>query len=101
MLFNKRFWLRHNKFVAREFAWLDASREGLFSPTSNYIFYKLLPTIFFKNQYRDWILGFIDIKDIFLTMKQKDPTLVYAIDALGTRIAYSLGRMLPGQRTGS
>ena len=32
---------------------------------------------------------------------QRDPTMVYAQDASNTTIAYALGRVLPGQRSGS
>ena len=93
-------WLRRSRFVAREFAWLNEATENLFSPASSAIAYRIIPTMFLKHQ-STWGLYAIDIKDAFLTVEQRDPTMVYAQDASGETIAYSLGRVLPGQRTGS
>ena len=93
-------WLRRSRFVAREFAWLNEATENLFSPASSAIAYRIIPTMFLKHQ-STWGLYAIDIKDAFLTVEQRDPTMVYAQDASGEIIAYSLGRVLPGQRTGS
>ena len=39
------FWLRRSRLVAREFAWMDAERESLFSPASNAIVSRLLPEV--------------------------------------------------------
>ena len=41
-----------------------------------------------------------DVQDAFLTVKQREPTMVIAKDAMGSEEAYS-GRVLPGQRAGS
>ena len=42
-----------------------------------------------------------DVQDAFLTVKQRDPTMIVAKDAVGHEQPYALGRVLPGQRTGS
>ena len=93
-------WLRRSRFVAREFAWLSEATENLFSPASSAIAYRIIPTMFLKHQ-PTWGLYAIDIKDAFLTVEQRDPTMVYAQDASNTTVAYALGRVLPGQRSGS
>ncbi len=41
-----------------------------------------------------------DVQDAFLTVKQREPTMVIAKDATGSEEAYS-GRVLPGERAGS
>jgi len=42
-----------------------------------------------------------DVQDAFLTVQQREPTMVIARDASGVEQACALGRMLPGQRAGS
>ena len=42
-----------------------------------------------------------DVQDAFLTVKQIDPTMIVAKDAVGNEQPYALGRVLPGQRAGS
>ena len=42
-----------------------------------------------------------DVQDAFLTVKQRDPTMIVAKDAVGNEQPYALGRALPGQRAGS
>lgn len=39
---------RRSCLVAREFAWMDAERDSLFSPASNAIVPRLLPTMCFE-----------------------------------------------------
>ena len=41
-----------------------------------------------------------DVQDAFLTVKQREPTMVIAKDATGSEEAYS-GRVLPGEGAGS
>lgn len=41
-------WLRRSCLVATEFAWMDAERDSLFSPASNAIVPRLLPTMCFE-----------------------------------------------------
>ena len=43
----------------------------------------------------------IDVKDVFLTVEQEQPTRVRCTNAAGVTITYSLGRVPPGQRDGS
>ena len=54
-------------------------------------------------QHRDdaWILKPCDVQGAFLTVKQRDPTMIVAKDAVGNEQPYALGRVLPGQRAGS
>ena len=42
-----------------------------------------------------------DVQGAFLTVKQRDPTMIVAKDAVGNEQPYALGRVLPGQRAGS
>ena len=42
-----------------------------------------------------------DVQDAFLTVKQRDPTMIVVKDAVGNEQPYALGRVLPGQRAGS
>ena len=97
---NQHVWLRGSRFVAREYAWAD-QRSDLFSPASSSIAARLLPTIFMRNRSSNFILGAIDVADAFLTVDQKEATLVTACDSMGNKTEYSLGKVLPGQRAGS
>ena len=93
-------WLRRSRFVAREYAWVD-QRSDLFSPASSSIASRILPTLFMRKFQDGHILGAVDVADAFLTVKQREATLVTACDSLGNKTDYSLGRVLPGQRLGS
>eukprot|EP00434_Breviolum_minutum_P037111 symbB.v1.2.032893.t1/scaffold4013.1/size46388/4 len=93
-------WLRRSRFVAREYAWAD-QRSDLFSPASSSIASRILPTLFMRKFRDGHILGAVDVADAFLTVKQREATLVTACDSLGNKTDYSLGRVLPGQRLGS
>ena len=94
---SKPIWLRRSRYVAREFNWMS-ERSDCFSPASSAIANKLLPIIALQ---KDFALAAIDISDAFLTVKQKEPTLVEYIDKSGNRQSFALGRLLPGQRDGS
>ena len=68
------FWLRRSRLVAREFAWMDAERESLFSPASNAIVSRLLPMKFLEMlEHGDGMMVSNDVKDAFLTVKQETP----------------------------
>ena len=95
-------WLRRSRFVAREFAWLEPERESLFSPASGSIISRVLPTLFLEGRAeKNTVMASIDVRDAFLTVKQRCPTLVHTTDANGVTRSFSLGRVLPGQRDGS
>ena len=94
---SKPIWLRRSRYVAREFNWMS-ERSDCFSPASSAIANKLLPIIALQ---KNFALAAIDISDAFLTVKQKDPTLVEYVDKSGNRQSFALGRLLPGQRDGS
>ena len=97
---DKPIWLRRSRLVAREYAWLS-ERTDLFSPASNALGGRLLQTLFLRMRSEGYILGAIDIGDAFLTVPQKEFTVVSLLSASGERTDYQLGRVLPGQRTGS
>ena len=94
---SKPIWLRRSGYVAREFNWM-AERNDCFSPASSAIANKLLPIIALQ---KNFALAAIDISDAFLTVSQRDPTLVEYVDKSGNRQSFALGRLLPGQRDGS
>ena len=96
-----RVWVRRSRFVAREFAWLSDDKQSMFSPASSSISSRILPVIFLQHKDDDWILMSCDVQDAFLTVKQRDPTMIVAKDAAGNEQTYALGRVLPGQRAGS
>ena len=94
-------WLGRSRFVAREFAWMDGVIH-LFSPASSAIVSTLLPTVFLeRREHKQTVMLSIDVKDAFLTVQQKTPTIVNCQMADGTVVSYGLGRVLPGQRDGS
>ena len=98
----KQIWLRRSRFVAREFAWMDSERDSLFSPASSSIVARLLPVMYLDmKQHAEAVMVSIDVKDAFLTVKQKTPTVVTCKLADGREVQYGLGRVLPGQRDGS
>ena len=96
-----RVWVRRSRFVAREFEWLSDDKQSMFSPASSSISSRILPVIFLQHRDEDWILMSCDVQDAFLTLKQRDPTMTVAKDAVGNEQPFALGRVLPGQRAGS
>ena len=96
-----RVWVRRSRVVARDFAWLSDDKQSMFSPASSSISSRILPVIFLQHRDDDWILMSCDVQDAFLTVKQRDPTMIVAKDAVGNEQPYALGRVLPGQRAGS
>ena len=96
-----RVWVRRSRFVAREFAWLFDDKQSMFSPASSSISSRILPVIFLQHRDDDWVLMSCDVQDAFLTVKQRDPTMIVAKDAAGNEQPYALGRILPWQRAGS
>ena len=91
-------WYRRSRYVAREYAWLS-QRSDLYSPASSAGCNKLIPIIMMQNP--SFILFTADISDAYLTVKQERPTRVYYTSPTGHRVAYALGRVLPGQRSGA
>ena len=94
-------WWRRRRFVAREFAWLGPECEDLFSPASSSIVKRVLPTLFLKYKQDGFILMTVDVADAFLTVEQREPTIVRGVDENGDEKMYCLGKVLPGQRDGS
>ena len=101
-LSGEKVWYRRSRFVAREFAWLNPDRAGLFSPASSAIMTRFLPIHWLKHKdTSDHVLGVLDVADAFLTVKQRTPTKVKCVTASGGSCWYSLGKVLPGQRDAS
>ena len=96
-----RVWVRRSRSVVREFAWLSDDEQSVFSPASSSISSRILPAIFLHYRDEDWILMSCDVHDAFLTVEQRDPTMIVAKDAVGHEQPYASGRVLPGQRAGS
>ena len=103
-------WYRRSRYVAREFAWLS-ERTDLFSPASSSLCNRLLPILYMHYKARDddanipdddkLTLFAVDIGDAFLTVPQVRPTYVTYVHADGSKEIFSLGFVLPGQRSGS
>ena len=74
-------WLRRSRLVARESAWMDSENDSLFSPASNAIVARLLPTMFLEmKENADCVMVSTDVKDEFLTLKQQ--ALIHVDDML-------------------
>ena len=88
----QQIWLRRSRFVAREFAWMDSERDSLFSPASSSIVARLLPVMYLDmKQHTEAVMASIDVKDAFLTVKQKTPAVVTCKLADGREVQYGLG----------
>ena len=80
---NKAVWLRRSRLVAREYAWLVAREYAwLFSPASNALGGRLLQTFSLRMRSEGFIHGAVDIGDAFLTVPQKDFTVVSLTSAV-------------------
>ena len=81
---------------------MDSERDSLFSPASDAIVARLLPTMFLEmREDSDCVTVSIDVKDAFLTVKQQTATVVNCTLADVEVQPYGLGRVLPGQCDGS
>ena len=87
--------LRRSRFVAREFAWLSDDKQSMFSSASS-ISNRILPTVFSQHKPEELVLMSCDVQNAFLTVKQKEPTMVVAENAACNELPYALGRVLPG-----
>ena len=103
-------WLRRARLVAREYAFEEGKRDGVFSPASSSHLLRLLPSLYLNkmselaqmdkpNTY-DYLLGSLDIKDAFLQVEQKEPLRVKLGKGHGNH-DYIVLRNLPGQRLGA
>ena len=76
---NKSMQLRRSRLVAREYRWLDSTREGLFSPSTSRSIVRLLPLLFCvwraTRPGEQIVLATIDIKDAFLEVPQEHPVI--------------------------
>ena len=93
-------WLRRSRLVAREYA--TDKRDDIYAPATGGQALRLLPLIYLGKKAEEamggekTILGSLDVKDIFLQVKQEVPTQV--ITATGH---FEVLRNLPGQRIGA
>ena len=93
-------WYRRSRLCAREFRWLDDSKEGLFSPATSTDIVRLLPALFLTwkktRPSEQFALVALDIKDAYLEVPQPVPVV--------SRIQgqdFVFQKMVPGQREGS
>ena len=93
-------WLRRARLVAREFAFLDPHREGLFSPASSSIVTRIIPELFMQQRASGWSMNAVDVADAYLTCSQGSPT-VTSVKLGHQTLWFRLDKCLPGQRDGS
>ena len=96
----KEVWLRRARLVAREFAFLDPHREGLFSPASSSIVTRIIPELFMQQRASGWSMIAVDVADAYLTCSQGSPT-VTSVKLGHQTLWFRLDKCLPGQRDGS
>ena len=100
MLHGSMCWLRRARLVAREFAFLDPHRENLYSPASNALQSRVIPSVFMNNRHRGWVMCALDVADAYFQCDQGEPTCTSV--SLGGRVVwFRLIKCLPGQRDGS
>ena len=93
-------WLRRARLVAREIAFLDPHREGLFSPASSSIVTRLIPALFMEQRARGWSMIAVDVADAYLTCSQGSPAIT-SVKLGNQTLWFRLDKCLPGQRDGS
>ena len=100
MLHGSMCWLRRARLVAREFAFLDPHRENLYSPASNALQSRVIPSVFMNNRHLGWVMCALDVADAYFQCDQGEPTCTSVF--LGGRVVwFRLIKCLPGQRDGS
>ena len=94
-------YLRRSRWVAREYTWLDPEKEVTFAPASSSLLLRLLPSYVMRkrNEGGKYGVATLDITDAFLTVDQKEDTVVKAW--VGEWRFYKLLKLLPGQRDGT
>ena len=102
---NRAMQLRRSRLVAREYRWLDSTREGLFSPSTSSSIVRLLPLLFCiwraTRPEEQIVLATIDIKDAFLEVPQEHPVIAgLPSDYMGEGKFIFL-KCIPGQRNGT
>eukprot|EP00435_Cladocopium_sp_Y103_P026822 s1787_g6.t1 len=95
--FRDQKWQRRCRFVAREFRAGDRSTAATFAPTSG----AGARLVMVAHCCYNWLLAFLDIKDAFLLVPQREKILVakpdWWADETGSRY-WVLSKCLPGQR---
>ncbi|CAE6963191.1 unnamed protein product [Symbiodinium sp. CCMP2592] len=101
----KAMWLRRSRLVAREYRWLEATREGLFSPSTSNSVVRLIPLLFLMWRMTRpgtvFALAAIDIKDAYLEVPQVEPVLADLPRDYSGSGRYIFLRCIPGQRDGA
>ena len=96
--------LRRSRLVAREYRWLDNSREDTYSPATSTSILRLLPHLFLnykaENFNSQMALCVADVKDAFLTVPQPTEVIVRFPNDCHVKGKYRLAKVLPGQRSG-
>ena len=92
-------WLRRARLVAREFAFLDPHRENLYSPASNALQSRVIPSVFMNNRHRGWVMCALDVADAYSQCDQGEPTCT-SVNLSGRVVWFRLIKCLPGQRDG-
>ena len=93
-------WYRRARLCAREFRWLDSTKEGLFSPATSTDIIRLVPALYLawtttKPDQKYAVIS-LDIKDAYLQVEQPVP-----VTSMIRGKPYVFERMIPGQREGS
>ena len=93
-------WYRRARLCAREFRWLDSTKEGLFSPATSTDIIRLVPALYLawtttKPDQKFAVIS-LDIKDAYLQVEQPVP-----VTSTIRGKPYVFERMIPGQREGS
>ena len=96
---------RRSRLCAREFRWLDASKEGLFSPATSSDIVQLIPALFLSwKQTRpdvQYAIVSLDVKDAYLEVDQPEPVVSKIEVSPGVYKQFVFQKMIPGQREGS
>ena len=93
-------WYRRARLCAREFRWLDSTKEGLFSPATSTDIIRLVPALYLAwtttKPGQKFAVISLDIKDTYLQVEQPVP-----VTSTIQGKPYVFERMIPGQREGS
>ena len=92
------YWLRRSRAVAREFQFLE-EREDVYSPASSSSLVRLLPAMLVSGQFpKHWVLCSFDVSDAYLMVPQDNLRWTRFID---NGDSFVIARCLPGQRDGA
>ena len=87
-------WTRRARLVSKELKVWDPSRTDVHAPSTNPSMTRLIPALVACHPEEDWCLWGIDIKDAFLTVKQRSELYIHLHQKY-----YRVLKCLPGQRS--